>query len=78
MGYYFVNAETEDMSSLFPTLKGCIAAAEGVAERDKTNYQVFAQTSAPDDLLVGTVSEYDGDFTIWCFDYSDDWPFKEA
>jgi hypothetical protein len=69
--YYYENVKTEDCSGLFPTLKGCIAAAEGVAERDKAEYAVYAQTSGPTDLLVGTVMEAEimglGE-TIWVFD----------
>jgi hypothetical protein len=71
MGYYFENVKTEDTSGLFPTLKGAIAAAEGVAERDKTEYAVYAQTSGPTDLLIGTVFEYVDDkqgISLWVFD----------
>jgi hypothetical protein len=76
VGYYYENVKTEDTSGLFPTLKGCIAAAEGVAERDKTEYAVYAQSSGPTDLLVGTVFEYVGDVTLWAFDYDPTWPFE--
>jgi hypothetical protein len=68
MGYYYENISTQDTSGIFPTLKGAVAAAEGVAERDKAEYSVYAQTSGPVDLLIGTVTEFVGDFTIWVFD----------
>lgn len=69
--YYYENVKTEDTSGLFPTLKGCIAAAEGVAERDNAQYAIYAQTSGPTDLLIGTVMEYitqDEKVKLWCFD----------
>jgi hypothetical protein len=80
MGYYYENVKTEDCSGLFPTLKGCIAAAEGVAERDKAEYAVYAQSSGPTDLLVGTVFEYRtcDDEPMWFFDYDDTWPFERT
>jgi hypothetical protein len=80
VSYYYENVKTEDTSGLFPTLKGCIAAAEGVAERDKQEYAVYAQTSQPTDLLVGTVmeSEIMGlKESLWVFDFDPSWPFEK-
>lgn len=73
MAYYFEH-ENLDVSGLFTTLKGCIAAAEGVSDKDKEAVKVYAQTS-DGDRLVGKTAEYVGDLTIWCFDYDYDWPF---
>ena len=77
MGYYYENGETLDVSGVFPTLKGCIAAAEGVSERDKVSYAVYAQTSNGD-RLVGRTAEYltCKDEPYWFFDDDDSWPFE--
>lgn len=76
MGYYYENGESLDISGLFPTLKGCIAAAEGVSEREKESYNVYAQTSNGD-ILVGKTSEYETcrKEEMWFFDYDKSWPF---
>ena len=76
MGYYYENEKTLDVSGVFPTLKGCIAAAEGVSERDREVYRVYAQTSSGD-RLVGKTAEYETcrNEDMWFFDYSDDWEF---
>jgi len=76
VGYYHDNEESLDTSGLFPTLKGCIAAAEGVSERDKATRYVYAQTSSGD-MLVGKTDEYEtcrGE-DMWFFDYDESWPF---
>lgn len=77
MGYYYVHGETLDTSGVFPTLKGCIAAAEGVSEREKTVYLVYAQTSNGD-RVVGKTAEYETcrKEDMWFFDYSEDWEFN--
>lgn len=77
MGYYYSNEETLDLSGVFPTLKGCIAAAEGVSEREKISFAVYAQTS-DGDKLVGKTAEYEtcSRDWLWFFDYDDEWPFE--
>lgn len=79
MGYYHENGLTLDTSGVFPTLKGAIAAAEGVSEREKVSLNVYAQTSDGDKLVGGT-AEYltCKDESMWFFDYSDDWPFEKC
>lgn len=76
MGYYHEHTETLDVSGIFPTLKGCIAAAEGVSEREKQTYNVYAQTS-DGDKLVGKTGDYRTckDESMWFFDYDDNWQF---
>ena len=76
MGYYWENEKTLDTSGVFTTLKGCVGSAEGVSDREKTSLTVYAQTSQGD-MIVGKTAEYIGDFSIWCFDFNDDWPFAK-
>lgn len=79
MGYYYVNGKTLDTSGVFPTLKGCIAAAEGVSEREKETHIVYAQTSNGD-MIVGQTAEYEtcSRDWLWFFDYDKAWPFNEG
>lgn len=82
MGYYYSNEEALDLSGVFPTLKGAIAAAEGVSERDNVSLKVYAQTSNGD-MLVGMTDEYEIEdgigtlLTFWVFDFDEDWPFSK-
>lgn len=79
MGYYYDNGEGLDTSGLFPTLKGCIAAAEGVSDRDNMSYNVYVQTSNGD-RLVGRTEQYEtcSRDWLWFFDYADDWEFERT
>jgi hypothetical protein len=78
MGYWHENAQTLDTSGVFTTLKGCIAAAELISEREKVPYVVYAQTSTGD-MLVGKTAEYETcrKEEMWFFDYDESWPFTK-
>lgn len=81
MGYYYESEKTLDTSGVFPTLKGCVAAAELVSERDKTAHKVYAQTSEGD-MLVGKTGEWEVEdifppVILWVFDFDPDWPFSK-
>ena len=76
MGYYSENTKTLDVSGIFTTLKGCIAAAEGVSDRENVSLTVYAQTSNGD-KVVGKTSQYEtcSRDWLWFFDYDDKWEF---